>query len=68
MEYNYMEYSWTSLCRCGRDPEKYFDKGMFRDNQLGIMGSETCGQDISFKKNTYLPLRISFIGEYKIKR
>jgi len=47
-------YSWTSLCRSGRDPEKYFDIGMVRDNQLVIMGSETFWQIISFKKNAYL--------------
>ena len=43
-----------SLCRSGRDPEKYFDIGMVRDNQLGIMGSETFWQNISFKTNAYL--------------
>jgi len=32
------KYSWTSLCRSGRDPEKFFDIGMVRDNQLGVMG------------------------------
>jgi len=47
-------YSWTSLCRSGRDPEKYFDIGMVRDNHLDIMGSETFWQNISFKKNDYL--------------
>jgi len=47
-------YSWTSLCQYGRDPEKYFDIGMVRDNQLGIMGNETFWQSISFKKNAYL--------------
>ena len=41
-------YSWTSLCRSGRDPEKYFDIGMVRDNHLGIMGSETFWQIFSF--------------------
>ena len=44
----------TSLCRSDRDPEKYFDIGMVRDNQLGIMGRETLWQNISFKKNAYL--------------
>jgi len=47
-------YSWTSLCRSGRDPEKYFDIGMVGDNKLGIIGSETFWQNISFKKNAYL--------------
>ena len=42
-------YSWTSLCQSGRDQEKYFDIGIVRDYQLGIMGS----QNISFKKNAY---------------
>ena len=31
-------------------PGKFFDIGMVRNNQLGIMGS----QNISFKKNAYL--------------
>jgi len=47
-------YSWTSLCRSGRDPEKYFDIGMVRRNQMGIMGSQHLGQSISLKKNAYL--------------
>jgi len=47
-------YSWTSLCRSGRGPEKYFDIGMVRLNQIGIMGSQHFGQSISFKKNAYL--------------
>ena len=47
-------YSWTSLCRSGRDPEKYFDIGMVRDNQLCIMGSEAFWQNISLNKNAYL--------------
>jgi len=46
---------------------------MVRDNQLGIMGSETLWKNISFKKNAYLQaipfttliLFILFIGEYK---
>jgi len=63
----YYIYMWTSLCRSGRDPEKYFDIGMVRDNQLGITGSESFWQNISLK-NAYLqasfyhlPLLISFI-------
>jgi len=47
-------YSWTSLCRSGRDPENYFDIGMVWDNQLGIIGSVIFWQNISFKKNAYL--------------
>jgi len=38
-----------SLCQSGLDPEKYFDIGMVRDNQLGIMGSETFWQKNSLK-------------------
>jgi len=49
-----MAYSWTSLCQSGRDPEKYFDIGMVRLNQMGIMGSQHFGQSISFKKNSHL--------------
>jgi len=47
-----IQYSWTSLCRSGRDPEEYLDIGMVRDNKLGIMWSETFWQSISFKKKT----------------
>jgi len=50
----FFNYSLTSLCRSGRDPEKYFDIGMVRLNQMGIMGSQHFGQIISFKKNAYL--------------
>jgi len=46
-------YSWTSLFRSGRDPEKYFDIGMVQDKQLGIMGSQTFWPIFSFKKNAY---------------
>jgi len=56
------------------DPEKYFDIGMIRDNQLGIMGSETFWQMSVSKRMltfnhpfTILPLLIIFIGEYKNK-
>ena len=41
-------YSLTWLCQSGRDPEKYFDIGMIRDNELGNMGSETFWQNISY--------------------
>ena len=34
--------------------EKYLDIGMVRDNQLGIMGSDTFWQNFSFKKNAYI--------------
>ena len=49
-----MEVYTTSLCRSGRDPEKYFDIGMVRLNQMGIMGSQIFWQSISFKNNAYL--------------
>jgi len=47
---------------------------MVRDNQLGIMGSETFVKISSLKRMltlkhafTILPLLVSFIGEYKNK-
>jgi len=47
---------------------------MVRDNQLGIMGSETFGKIsvlirmLTLKHFTILPLLVPFIGEYKIKQ
>jgi len=74
---NIYVYSWNSLCRSGRDPDKYFDIGMVQDNQLGIMWSEYFGKISVLKRMltgtfkhpfTILPLLILFIGKYKIKR
>jgi len=66
-----INYSWTSLCRSGRDPEKYFDIGMVRLNQMGIWVANIFAKVSVFKrmltfKHILLPFKlISFIGEYK---
>jgi len=69
-----IRYSWTSLCRSGRDPEKYFDIGMVRLNQMVLWGANIFAKLSVLKriltfKHILLPFKlISFIGEYKIKR